>query len=64
MASTSNRLKKLSKPTTLAMGKIKDLTIQIDDIIEDIYVLGDFYSPDTFAELVYKRMKEADINVA
>ena len=46
------------------MGKIKDLTIKIDDIIEDIYVLGNFHSPDTFAELVYKRMKEADINVA
>ena len=46
------------------MGKIKDLTIKIDDIIEDIYVLGNFHSPDTFAELVYKRMKEADINIA
>ena len=46
------------------MGKMKDLSLQIDEIIEDVYVLGDFHSPDTFAELVYKRMKEADINVA
>ena len=46
------------------MGKMKDLSLQIDEIIEDVYVLGDFRSPDTFAELVYKRMKEADINVA
>ena len=43
---------------------MKDLSLKIDEIIEDIYVLGDFHSPDTFVELVYKRMKETDIPVA
>ena len=43
------------------MGKIKTFKHQIDELINDVYLFGDFHSEDTFKDSVYNRMKENGI---
>lgn len=43
------------------MGKVKGITIDIDDIIMDVYMFGDFSTEKTFIELVYKQCYENGI---
>ena len=43
------------------MGEMKKKLLDIEEMIEDIYLLGDFYSPSTFRQEVYKEMLNKDI---
>jgi len=43
------------------MGKVKGITLDIDDIIMDVYMFGDFSTEKTFKELVYKKCHESGI---
>ena len=45
------------------MGKLKDMTIVIDEIIGDIYILGDFHSPESFYQEVFKECKKQNISI-
>ena len=47
------------------MGKMKNLLMEweeiIDSHIQDVYITGDFYSPQSFKAAVFAKCKESEI---
>ncbi len=50
------------KDSRKSMGKVKQEIDRINDIIQDVYMFGHFYSPATFREEVYKAMDEKNVS--
>ena len=46
------------------MGKMKDIHIELSDIVEDTYLFGDFHDSDSFAQAVFKECKNRKIPIA
>lgn len=44
------------------MGKFKTIETEIDEIIRDVYFLGDFSTPLEFKQIVYAKCNDENIN--
>ena len=44
------------------MGKFKEISTEIDEIVRLVYMLGDFTTPKEFSEIVYAKCLDADIS--
>ena len=43
---------------------MKDIHIELSDIVEEIYLFGDFHDFDSFQTAVYKECKDRNISIA
>lgn len=44
------------------MGKFKTIETEIDEIIRDVYFLGDFSTPLEFKQIVYAKCNDKNID--